>query len=76
VASGTKGTNGLSLVEEDCGLAFPDNQLGPEFDFTGAFFRQTVNQFLSSVVKPLQYFKINQVVGSHENASLRFLPRS
>jgi len=61
VPSGSKSANGLPLVKKDCGLAFSDNELGPEFDFTGAFFRQAVNQFLSGFVKPLQYFKINQV---------------
>ena len=66
VAPGADGVVGLALVEEDRRLAFPDDELGAEFELAGTGFRNPVHQFPAAVVKPLDYLQKNQIVSTHK----------
>jgi len=65
VASRPEGVVGLAFVKENGGLALPDRELCPPFDFAGASFGNSVNQLFARFVEPFDDLEKNDIVRSH-----------
>ena len=55
--AGAEGIAGLALIKQDCGLTVTHGQLRAEFDLAGALFGQSMHQFFTGLIKPLDVFE-------------------